>query len=180
MKKISLFLAAALLGSASASAQLFVGGSLGFQSNDAGSSYTLAPTIGYAKGEKLEFGLHLGYGSAPDLYGTGESETISELRAGLFGRYQVFSVDKLSLWGQASLDLRVEDPYIETGLYIIPVVKYALTDNFYLKSEVNLFHLNFVSTAVDGGDSGTDIRIGVGGTETNGESPISIGFEYKF
>ncbi|WP_055432975.1 hypothetical protein [Candidatus Symbiothrix dinenymphae] len=181
MKKISLFLAAALLSSASASAQVFVGGSLGYGSKEGlGSTLNISPTIGYAKGENIEFGIHVGYSASSREEINYESESVatideSEIGLGAFFRYKVFSADKLSLWGQASLDLGIADLVFSTGLHVRPVVKYALTDNFYLTSELNLLNLGFTSTSYDGGGSGTDIEIGVGGP-----AGLSIGFEYKF
>lgn len=133
MKKF-LFVVAALATSLTASAQLWVGGSLGFDSNavkdgDPTTNWLFEPTVGYALNDNLEVGLTLLIEGSK--HGDDKNTYIG---IAPFARYTFLSAGDFSLFGQASI------PYLNTkvgdnstsrfGVRIQPGVKYALTDQF--------------------------------------------------
>lgn len=177
-------MAAAVLGTVSASAQFFVGGSLDYSSRDKLSSFTFAPKVGYTVSDKLEVGINFSYESqdvtSTTSNGTGGSTTTTVTESvtgfGAFGRYKFLEADKWSLWGRANLSVRSPEGMSTVSLNVAPVVKYALSDKVNLLSAVNLLNLGFSSTSYDGGGSSyTTFNIGAGGS-----APISIGVEFKF
>ncbi|GHT38857.1 hypothetical protein AGMMS49965_03390 [Bacteroidia bacterium] len=194
MKKYVLLVAAMVVGTVSASAQFFVGGSLDYRSYGLSSTSSLSfvPKVGYVISDKLEVGAHISYESNdevqdvlddygfPKMDSDGQTQTttvsVSTTGFGAFGRYKFLESDKLSLWGQATLGMKSPEGMSILSLSAVPVVKYALTGKINLTSTVNLLHFSYTSTSVSGGGASfSDITLGAGGA-----APIAIGIEYKF
>lgn len=146
MKKV-LFAIAALATSLTASAQLWVSGSLGFGSqsswgyDDSMSSWEFKPAIGYALDDALEVGLELGISG--ENYGKdtwcGEQNSI-KFSIAPFARYTFLSEGDFSMFLQGKVKYSYDKTkYVSSdteakgwdfGVYIQPGIKYALTDNF--------------------------------------------------
>lgn len=99
MKKIIL-MAAFAVASVAASAQVYVGGSLGFESRNAGEgkkasmAFSIAPEVGYKLSDNLAVGIQLGYSATNDKNRADVQESGIEKMAGDKGEktYGIFNV----------------------------------------------------------------------------------------
>ena len=150
MKKF-LFVVAALATSLTASAQLWVGGSLKldnesyWNADDKLTTWEFNPTVGYALDDALEVGLEFGINGTK----IADDKTFG-LSIAPFARYSFLSEGNFSMFVQGKIKYsydKTESSYSTTvggvtttvtseikgwdfGFYIEPGIKYALTDNF--------------------------------------------------
>lgn len=196
MKKLLVLVVAALF-AVSASAQLYVGGSLGFSmesvKNDNGdklgtvTAFSLFPEIGYSLNEKIDVGMSFGFGmvsSKPegmDAIKSNAWEVAPYLRYSLveFGKFKVMA--KASLYAEGYKDdLITQKEATAFGLRVIPVLGYGLSDNFVLLANLNCFGLGVRSEKIKAGDS--SFGFGLSGNTNNvmNTSDFQIGFAYIF
>lgn len=136
MKKI-LFAIAALATSMAASAQVWVGGVVGFENEsfytEGSNSYTswrIEPTVGYALSDNLEVGLGFG------VSGTKQGDTKStKFNIQPFVRYTFFSAGDFSMFADGKVGYNYSkygdaDGTWDFGINIKPGIKYQLTENF--------------------------------------------------
>lgn len=194
MKKF-LFAVAALATSLTASAQLWVGGSLGFgnqsywNAEDTETTWSFAPTVGYALDDALEVGLE---------FGINGSKIADDKSFGLsiapFARYTFLSEGDFSLFVQGKIKYgynKKESSYSTTsggvtttvtsevkgwnfGCYIQPGIKYALTDNFSIVSTFGSLYFYHNDPEKAGGATGQN---SFGLSLTSG---LSFGLFYTF
>jgi hypothetical protein len=195
MKKVFLFALVAVLSIASASAQAYIGGSLGFLSSSAkpeggekitSSAFSFAPEVGYSLTEKLDLGIAVAFGS-------GKSGDLKTTGFGVapYVRYSLVEFGKFSVLGKASLGIDSEtekdNGYKTTlttfGLNVAPVLKYDLSDHFVLLANLNFLGLGFNQTTEKEGDAKltrTGCGLGIDTDNVANVGELTIGFAYKF
>ena len=150
MKKF-LFAVAVLATSLTASAQLWVGGSLNFDNskewdeNKASTSWGISPKIGYALDDALEVGLGFGIRGASFENNAETKSSQLSFSVAPFVRYTFFSDGNFSLFVEGNVSYAYnsdkEEPKVgetsktndwEFGVNILPGFKYTLTDHFAL------------------------------------------------
>ncbi len=205
MKKISLIAAIVLCFVFSASAQLYVGGAVGFNAhsskdgngNKTGSTmaFGIMPEVGYYLTEKFDVGLDFGFGTMVTKNGNGDK--ISSANAwGIapYARYSVFKIRGLEVIGKAALSFegttdKTFNPEDKTttmniGFNISPILAYNLTENWVLFTQLNCFALGFNSETekANGTKTGSDFTFGFNANANNllNTNDIQIGFIYKF
>ena len=209
MKGVLIGLAASLLlCSGNASAQDYIGGSIGIagagnQTSSSVSAWThsisVAPDFGWYFGDKWAFGLRpwvaysftSGNGSTP-------TEALS-LEFNPYARYLMFDFNRFGLWAEASPEIGFQknwrqadvggwksDSYlVRYEIRLLPVLTYQLTDHISLESRLNLFSLAMVGshTTRNDGVSYDTFSYGLSASTkdvTGTLADISIGFLYKF
>ena len=190
MKKI-LFAVAGILASMTVSAQVWVGGSLGFSSRSYDSESSLevseaneididfSPTIGYAINDKMDAGIELSFGSTKNFMGEKDA-SISSFGIAPFVRYNFFQSGKISFLAKASADFftdkwnyalpgeqNYEEKYTKFGIYASPLIKYQVTDHIALVAE--FAELGFTKVK----DESTSIQLDV-------DSDLYFGIYYAF
>ena len=208
MKGVLIGLAASLLlCSGNASAQDYIGGSVGIagagnQTSSSGSAWThsisVAPDFGWYFGDKWAFGLRpwvaysftSGNGSTP-------TEALS-LEFNPYARYLMFDFNRFGLWAEASPEIGFQKNWyrldgawasdsriVRFDIRLVPVLTYDLNDHISLESRLNLFSLAMVgshTTRKDGSAYDT-LSYGLSASTkdvTGTLEGISIGFLYKF
>lgn len=189
MKKIIVVLAAALIGF-SANAQFYVGGSLGLNSTEGSSSFTIAPEFGYALSDKLTIGAVVGLGNNElslfypqlnDLSGIIGSLGLLEEGFGWqvnpYVRYTFAQVGNFSIFADGALNLGGfkykdwDESVFAWGISINPGCAYNITDNWAVVA--HFCSLGFASTSV-AGESTSTFGLNINNTIS------SIGFYYCF
>ena len=150
MKKF-LFAVAALATSLTASAQLWVGGSLDFdnskewQNDKSRTDWSISPKVGYALDDALEVGLGFGISGASFENNLETKSSQLTFSVAPFVRYSYFSEGNFSLFVEGNVSYYYysgnQEPNVgETvktsnwsfGVNILPGFKYTLTDHFAL------------------------------------------------
>lgn len=191
MKKI-LFAVAGILASMTVSAQVWVGGSLGFASRsyDLGNSpvkvkseaneigINFSPTIGYTINEKMDAGIELTFNNVSNLGGVKDSIATS-FGASPFVRFNFFQSGKISFLAQASIDFynntskyvvgneNFEEKNTSLGAYVSPLIKYQVTDHIALVAKFAKLGLTKIK------DKSTSIQLDV-------DSELNFGIYYAF
>lgn len=197
MKKVILLMMVAVLGMATANAQYYLGGSVGFSSNSSkpeggekttSTAFEIIPEFGYSLTDKLDLGIALGYTSDEDEL----DNKVTGFGVNPYVRYSLVSFGNFSVLGKAGLVFETEkagDLKTTTfGLTVMPMLKYTLSDKFDLLANLNFMRLGFASASAkfDGTKLGTETGFGLG-VDTNdvaniggGDVPFTIGFAFKF
>ncbi|GHT19587.1 hypothetical protein AGMMS4957_04160 [Bacteroidia bacterium] len=200
MRKFILIMAVAVLGTVSASAQFYVGGSLGYSTSTdeftkeltgfektTKTALMVAPDLGFALSEKFEVGLEFGYEFDADKV-TKKEGTHDKQESGWeiapYARYECLSADKFSVWAQVVLGYGVKTEESTTfSVQFAPVLKYSLSHHIKLISRVNFLSIGLASTSFTEDDRKlTNFGVGVnkfhGATASGGL--FTVGFEYEF
>ncbi|HET8808649.1 MAG TPA: porin family protein [Flavobacteriaceae bacterium] len=194
MKKGLLIAAIAVFGFTSANAQetsnggfaqgdLFISGAVGFGSQKTGdaktNSFEIAPRLGYFVSENIAVGIALGYqnSKSEDALGN-ETEDISTLALGAFGRYYFMPANQFSLFGQLgveylSTEYNIADVKVSGfGASLAPGISYFVSNNFALEATFGI--LGYSTVEPDGGESTDTFQFGVDMND------INFGIVYKF
>ena len=176
MKKFIAAVAVALC-SLTASAQIWVGGSLGFSVTDyQGSStnlttLTIAPTIGYKLSEKWELGVAL------EETAIFAGDNVNAFGIAPFARLNFFNSGKATIFVDGGFSVSTQNynsSYVKTdshtgfGIGVRPGVKFELSENLALEAKTGYLGVKTVT------DSYTKFGLGV-----NNED-LSIGLVYEF
>ena len=177
MKKVFMFFVLLLATSTALTAQVFVGGGLGF-SSDGGktttgsteikdpttTSFSFQPTVGYFLNDKFAFGLSLAIGgtniSGVNAFNQDYENKTTSWSVFPFARYYFLTFDKLSFYAQGSLMFGGQDssvtvgstttnsPYVaKIGFNVFPAVQYCLSDNLGLFANLNFLSLNYTHSS---------------------------------
>lgn len=190
-------------------AQVFVGGSAGFNTsnnNDAGttprksSSYNLnlRPNVGKFLSEKLAIGLALDIslsGSKTD----GNPETItnsSGIGVNPFLRYYAVTWNKFSIYGQGNIGMEFSNSSVKSGgttndgpkqtrtyLNIFPGLSYDISEKLSLETALHILNFGYSYITSKEGffkDKGSNFNIGAGLSNIVSLNAITIGAIYKF
>ena len=160
--------------------QVFVGGSLGFDSRSGSQeiggityddptsiSFSFSPQAGYTLSEKILTGIRLDFGWE-HINSNDDPEVVTNttgISLSPFVRYYIAHVNKFSLYGQAQPMVAfstirskldgdaVDGPYTTTlGITAYPGIAFDLNERIQLNASVNLFNLGFTYQIVkDGG-----------------------------
>ena len=182
MKKVLLILVVAVATFFSANAQVYVGGSLSFQSNtdiEPKSSFFINPEIGYYINQKFDVGLDFFFQTVKyqaDVKG-------SSWGIAPYARYSFFQFGKFDVIGKGSVGFSFYDSSGKStnfNFLVSPILAYSLTEKIVLFTQLNCLSLSFVSGSPDGGESWS--RFGFGASTNNlvNTSNLPIGFIYKF
>ncbi|MBR6439691.1 MAG: outer membrane beta-barrel protein [Bacteroidales bacterium] len=194
MKKLFItlaFVAAAFF----AQAQLFVGGSLGFNSTKDPLHYqgnvanvekvttiSVLPTVGFMFADNMGVGADFGMVYTKEKPATGDDVKTTEFVIAPFFRYVFAEVDNFTFYGDLKADLKFgkikgmgDDIKTSTvGFGIVPGMSYSLTDNISMVASLNILRLGYTQTKV-GDDKEKAFGFGV-----NENTPINLGFVYTF
>ena len=160
MKKF-LFAVAALATCMSASAQLWVGGSLKLDNSkdwdhdNSTTSWNISPKIGYALDDALEVGLGFGIGGSSFKQNDETKKTSFDFSIAPFARYTFFTDGDFSMFVEGNVEYAyhktkkepksgsaTESKNWSFGINIMPGIKYALTDQFALVATVGTLSFN--------------------------------------
>ena len=189
MKKLFItiaFVAAAFF----AQAQLFVGGSLGFDntkdpldgSAEKITTISVIPTVGYMFADNMGVGADLGMTFEKKKDGNGDSKTTDFVIAPYF-RYVFAEIDNFKFYGDLKLDLKFgtikkdgfDDVNASTvGFGVVPGMSYDLTDNISMVATLNVLRLGYTQNKKD------DNKESSFGFGVNENTPLNIGFVYTF
>ena len=169
MKKILMTIAAAFVVTAM-SAQVYVGGTLGFQNNKSNTSTTentvtgfgINPEIGMSLDDKLGVGIQLGFNSNKNkteyvgtAAGTPSVETtITTFELKPYLRYQLFQVSKFNVFVDGGVDFAIESQKdmksgLDLGLFVTPGIAYNVTDNWSIVAKLNdMFNFGYSKSPV--------------------------------
>lgn len=179
MKKV-LFTIAAMAACMTASAQLWVAGSvnLGNQSywnnEDSRTNWGINPTIGYALDDALEVGLDFGISGSTQ----GDNKPLN-FSIAPFARYTFFTDGDFSMYLQGAVSYgfykhpTTDDKDTTFGISIQPGIKYTLTDNFALVA--GLGSLSFNHNNPKGPSAGPQNGFGL-----NLSTALDFGLVYSF
>ena len=167
MKKI-LLLAVVLFASLNASAQWYIGGSVGFGSvkpagGDSEAVFSILPEIGYNLNDKWAVGAIVGYhkgdGISAAINSNSQINLIEEFIINPYARYSAITWDPVTLFFDGSLAFdSVIDRGTRFGLGVKPGIAIALTDHISFVT-----HLGFVGfdTFSPKGGGGSSTSVGV-------------------
>ncbi len=139
-----------------ASAQVYVGGGLGFSKisdgdNDA-TAFEILPEVGYQLNDKWAVAVQLGYINAE----VGETET-STFTIAPYARYTIATWNKVNLFADGQIQyVHTDVDDLKTnawGLGILPGIKVDITDNLSLVSRIELLSYASAKADVDGAES---------------------------
>lgn len=180
MKKV-LFAIAALATSLTASAQLWVGGDLSFDNqsywngDDAQTTWSISPSVGYALDDALEVGLDFTIG------GSSFAKTSNfNFKIAPFARYTFLSEGDFSMFIEGKVGYKYDKDKdadkADWDFYctIQPGVKYALTDNFSMVARLGglyFTHNNPAGPSFGGPQNNFGLNFGTG---------LSFGLVYSF
>jgi opacity protein-like surface antigen len=191
MKKLFItiaFVAAAFF----AQAQLFVGGSLGFdQTKDSpdnplvekNTKFSVLPTVGYMFADNMGVGADFGMTFEKDEYVVGDEEKTTDFVIAPYFRYVFAEIDNFKFYGDLRLDLKfgkvkadgADDVKTSTvGFGVVPGLSYDLTDNISMVATLNVLRLGYTQNKYD---DEKDSKFGFG---VNENTPLNIGFVYTF
>jgi hypothetical protein len=173
MKKIFAFALVAMM-TLAANAQVFVGGSLGYQSSkptkgaESVNTFKFAPEVGYNLDENWTIGLALDYTSTDNSVTTNSSFGVS-----IYGRYNYFKTGIATLFVEANTGI---EAYNHDGgnvfhIGVLPGVSFAVTDKLSLVAKTGVLGYKKYSSEAGGGSS-----FGVGVDNTD----LSLGLFYNF
>jgi len=206
MKKslLAMLLAVALVAPVvAAEKNMWIGGSLGYQSvsatNSKGkstdmNSLTIAPEFGYSLNEKWDIGLDLAYttgkgykssvGALKTNIDVSSEPDVSDFSIAPFARYHVANIAGIDVMLKGSL-LYGKTTYkgdskemnlTEFGIAIAPVVSYSINETWSIGATLNFLELGYYSLS----DDDSDGKYSEFGFNVNDGSLISIGFSYHF
>ena len=148
MKKIFMTLAAAVV-AVSASAQVWVGGELGFSSNhvngndDSDKTFTIAPEIGYDLDENLSVAIKLGYSYAGTRSIIGNDyNNVNAYTINPYARYTFVKVGNFSAFVDGGIHYTTlhvqgaENNFNQMGVAVNPGIAYAVSDKVTLVSHL--------------------------------------------
>ena len=178
MKKILMTLAAAFV-AVTMSAQIYVGGGIGFSSSkyrggDNQTAYKILPEIGYNIDETLAVGVQLGYQQGYVMsYNAVDKE--KTLTISPYLRYNALKFDKLTVFGDLNVLYENEDydgaKSTTIGVGIKPGIAIALNDKFTFVS-----HLGFLGYKQEKEDD-VDASSAIGFSASNG---VGFALYYNF
>lgn len=189
MKKLFItiaFVAAAFF----AQAQIFVGGSLGFDntkdpldgSAEKITTISVIPTVGYMFADNMGVGADLGMTFEKKKDGNGDPKTTDFVIAPYF-RYVFAEIDNFKFYGDLKAEMKFgktkmdgSDDYKTSTIAfgVVPGLSYDLTDNISMVATLNILRLGYEEQK-DGDDKQKTFGFGV-----NDNTPLNIGFVYTF
>lgn len=193
-----------------ANAQVFVSGSIGFNSSsesfkvdgdktDLGSEsgFEFAPAAGYFLSDDFAIGLGLNFGSYSEtIPATDRTDKTSTVGVTPFVRYYPLIIDRFSLFGMGGISISSTTSKTEIGnnttenpsvsgftFFVLPGAAFELNDNLSLETTINVLALTFHSqTEKDGDDkhNQSEFNFGAGLNNIVNTGNISIGAIYRF
>ena len=191
-----------------ASAQLYVGGSLGFdyskdkiksdETTDLTKTFSwdITPSVGYMFSDNMGVGIDLGFGMVTEknLQTDAKDKTTLWAVAPYF-RYVFAEVDNFKFYADAKVSFgggrerttyagpsfKGKESYF--GVAVVPGMAYMLTDNISMNCTLNILALGFQQTTIKADDdSKSDLKYvnTEFGLGVNRATPITIGFFYNF
>jgi outer membrane protein W len=165
-------------------------GSVGFNSDSQGDTkvngFTVAPRAAYFISDNIALGAKLGYTSSKEEekeFGGTEETKVSNIEAGVFGRYYFTPASQFSLFTELGAGY-VHSKYEETGredlkadgfnVAFAPGVSYFISKNFALEASYGLLSYNSDKVDVDGAESRDRFNVGLD------LGDINLGLVYKF
>ena len=192
MKKTILIMLVSVLCTGFVNAQVYLGGSLGFNTETekpeigdktTTTSFSFAPEVGYSLSSKFDLGIALGISNSKTKVGTVENKS-NLWGIAPYARYSPVEFGKFSIWGQADLFIaggeRNLQKFTSFGLDIHPVLKYDLSDHFSLLANLNFLNFGFSQTKIKDGSTTTNFGLGIDSGDVVTLGAISVGFVYKF
>ncbi len=176
MKKI-LLIAALVAATATASAQFYVEGAIGYKqtkAKDAGdltdSKYTVAPAVGYYLNDRFDVGVGLDLCGAKFEQGEGEAKQ-NDWSVAPFARYSFLQLGKFEVlaklavnYGQGKVDVTDEMAikYSQFGVNLTPILAFNVCERIVLTTQLNFMSLGYnVFKDRDGDGKYTNFNIGV-------------------
>ena len=153
MRKTFFILIAALTATLSMNAQVYLGGSVGFNKSSIeressaekskSNSFSIAPEIGYSCNEKIDLGIHLLFRKSKFPQNDVTTIRLNGWAVTPYVRYNIFQFNKFSVLAKASVDYgksttestihedftlprKTKDKTTEWGINVMPVLKYSL------------------------------------------------------
>ncbi len=178
MKKIMMTLAAVCV-AATMNAQVYVGGSLGFQTTscdgDSETLFQILPEIGYSLNDNWAVGVTVGYGEDKAKV-SGATAKIKSFKVAPYARYTFLKLDKVNLFLDGGVDY-IHNDYAGTktnafGVGIKPGVAVNLNDKLSFVAHAGF--LGYNREKADGAEAVNTFGVGVDGNN------LSFGVYYNF
>jgi len=210
MKKVLFSVVLALATTFGASAQLWIGGEVGFSSSTAktddfkatASTFSIAPEIGYSINDNLGVGLTFAFGTEGQKIGDADRESASAFAIAPFVQYKAIEFGKFQLFARAAFQFESNTGAYELGeelddlwgddklkmsgfgVNIAPYMHYVINEKFNLVAKLNFLSLGFASvTPKYDGEKGITIstfNFGVDANNVANTGAFQLGFIYKF
>ncbi|MBO5107156.1 MAG: outer membrane beta-barrel protein [Bacteroidales bacterium] len=173
-----------------ATAQIYVGGSLGGAYEDSpntstkSSAINVKPEVGFAFNENWAAGGRIAYSKSVSRTETPTLEEtatdINLLTINPYAAYSLLKFKNFAVWGEFGVQVTPEQYGIDHTTfagYITPVLTYSIGKHITLKTDLNFAGL-FLTGTTDGGFA---VAGSLGGDDAiNFNDDLSIGFVYKF
>lgn len=186
----SFILSALLMFSIAASAQVYIGGSVGGSYGKDPSASTkswsasINPEAGYLLNDNWAFGARISYGKSESKvespYLNKTDTKVSLLTVNPYAAYSAIRFGGFAVWAEAGLQLVPKQngiAYTKYAAYVSPVLTYDLSRHFLLKTNLNFAGLTLSGNSNGGfafsGSFGGDDALSFG-------DDLSIGFVYRF
>lgn len=163
---------------------IFISGSVGITSDKTGddksTGFEITPKVGFLVTDNIAIGGKIGFGSLKSEDAGGDTEDLSRLTVGAFGRYYFTPASDFSLFGELGVDYTSEDDKLndfkanEIGANLGLGLSYFVSSNFAI--EATWAGLGYTSN--DNGGDGAD-KTNSFGLGANLDS-INFGVLYKF
>lgn len=167
MKKIMMTLAAAVV-AMSASAQVYLGGNIGFNSTSdktnpaaekTSTMFQINPEIGYSLNDKWGVGVELGFRTTTDKTenpsaNTSNKATTTRFHIKPYARYQAFSFGKANVFVDGGLNFATESQKdmkaaLDFGLFVTPGIAFNVTEKWSIVAKLNdMFTLGYHKDAI--------------------------------
>lgn len=199
MKKFFFALALLVMTAAGmAQAQWYIGGGIGFSTNNAknanglvenkGSQFTFTPRVGYVINDRWLAGVKLGLTTGT--YGSWGNTKGTSFMAAPYARYNFALVGRFAFAAEASIEFSTygtaEAPEVTGfgfGLHVAPVVAFDINEHWGLETTVNLFRFGYQYTSQKFGDeksSANSFGIGVDGDDIFNLGGLTFSVIYRF
>lgn len=193
MKRI-LFVVSLVLAGITANAQLFVSGAVNFNTGSTKdtnddktkrTNFSIAPEVGYALSDKFEVGLGFEIGTSVTKPPVGDKQKSNNWEIAPFARYSFLQFGKFSVMARGELYVSGNKTTADIkttnfGLAVVPVLKYDLTDNWALFTNLNFARLAFDYEKVKDGDKTTTFGLRGNSGNVFNVGDITVGFNYYF
>jgi hypothetical protein len=201
MKKTILIMLISVLGMGFVNAQVYVGGSVKFNTTtvkpEVGdkattTSFSFAPEVGYSVNSKFELGIALNIDNSKTPLSNGTENKSNSWDIAPYARLSVVEFGKFSVWGQGGLfigggkdtqtigGIENSQKFTRFGVGILPVLKYNLSDHFSLLANLNFLNFGFTQTNYKDAYTTTHFGFNVDSYNVATLGDISVGFVYKF
>lgn len=205
MKRLLLTLALIAATVGVCNAQLYIGGSIGYNIDKSknsdlaeakSASFTFSPRIGYVFNEEMLAGLKFSYQSVSidegiTSWGDDSKMITNSIGVAPYLRYNFVSLGRFTFGVETTVAAawaKVKDAHksgFSLGLNVAPVISFGINDHWWLETCMNLFSLTYIQTKVESPglyelSKNSQFNVGLSGDGIFSLGDLSFGVVYRF